>query len=217
MYRIERFSRAENQIEYAVDFPENYEEGKKYPVMFYLHGYGFAGKGISDLAQRCPLRRERVPDKYDFILVAPYCADKCWLSHFETLTAFFEHIVGQAYCDKSRVYLSGSSMGGYTAWDILLVKNELFAAAVICCGGGQYWASGIGAYNKVPLKIIHGAQDRTVLPRESEIMHQTINASGGYAELIIYDDLAHDVWTRTFSDEGLYGWLADRQRNIEGE
>ena len=100
------------------------------------------------------------------------------------------------------------------AWDILLVEKELFAAAVICCGGGQYWAAGIGAYNDIPLKIIHGEQDGTISPRESEIMYETIKANGGNAEVILYEDLAHDVWTRAFSDAGLYGWLAKQRKNI---
>lgn len=216
MYQLKKFSYLEREMEYIIDFPENYEEGKRYPVMFYIHGYGFVGKGIENLAARCPLQRERMPEKYDFIMVAPFCANKVWLSHFETLTAFIENIVGQAYCDKSRVYLSGSSMGGYTAWDLLLIKKELFAAAVICCGGGQYWAAGLGAYNGIPLKIIHGAQDRTILSRESEIMYEVIKANGGNVELVIYEDLAHDVWTRTFSDAVIYEWLADQQRSIEG-
>lgn len=214
MYISQTYSYSEEEMEYVVDFPANYEEGKKYPVIFYVHGYGFVGKGVENLAIKCPLRRECVPNEYDFILVAPYCKDKVWMSHFEILTQFIQDIVEQEYCDKSRVYLSGSSMGGYTAWDILLTMGKLFSAAVICCGGGQYWASRIGAYNGIPLKIIHGAQDNVVLPRESEIMYESIKANGGTVDLIIHKDLAHDVWTRTFGDAGLYSWLAEQRNNI---
>jgi hypothetical protein len=48
-------------------------------------------------------------------------------------------------------------------------------------------------------------------------MAKKLNERGGNAELIIYDDLqtnvAHDVWTRTFTDVKTYEWLLQHKRS----
>ncbi len=141
MLKVCDFSFGENKIQYLIDFPEKFDDAKEYPVIFYMHGHGFVWRDITYLTENCPVRRERLPQDSNYIIVAPKCDNQTWMSIFETVNAFIDYIVGQDYIDKNRVYLSGSSMGGYTSWLLLQVKKTLFAAAVICCGGGQYWAA----------------------------------------------------------------------------
>ncbi len=43
-------------------------------------------------------------------------------------------------------------------------------------------------------------------------MAEKINNAGGNCELIIHDDLGHDVWTRTFTDLNTYKWLDENHR-----
>ena len=194
-----------NIIQYLVDYPQGYNFHHQYPIIFYLHGYGFVNADLEYLSEHCPIRRERIPQNIPFVIVAPLCNETSWLFKFETVLAFFDYIVKAESCDKKRVYLCGSSMGAYSSWWFLLAKKETFAASVLCCGGGPYWAARL--YGDLPVKIVHGAKDNTVLARESEIMAQRINQAGGTAELIIYDDLAHDVWTKTFTDVNTYKWM----------
>ncbi len=207
MKQTEKFAYGDRVIEYVIDFPESFDGNRKYPVMFYIHGYGFTKRNINELSADCPLRRERLPEDLDFILVAPLCNDITWIKHFEALRRFIEYIEEKPYCNKSKVYLSGSSMGGYTSWMLLHTNSELFTAAVICCGGGQYWAAGVENAFTVPIMAVHGRQDKAVLCRESEILAEKINEHGGSCKLIIHEDLAHDVWTRTFTNPETYYWL----------
>lgn len=211
MYREEKFVYNGYTLDYLADYPENYVEGKKYPVMFYIHGYGLVGDTSERLKNVCPLRRERVPADLPFVLIAPQCREKSWLFKFETLNAFVNYVINRNFCDKSRVYLSGSSMGGYACWMLIQAEKEKYAAAVICCGGGQYWAAGIGSFSGLAIRTVHGKNDLTVLPRESEILVERINLSGGNAELVLLD-AAHDVWTPTFTDENTYRWLYSHHR-----
>ena len=197
-------------IEYIFDTPKDFDVNKKYPVIFYLHGYGFVNTDFDALIARCPLRRERIPDDLPFILVVPKCNKQSWIFNFERLCAFVNEIINLPSVDKEKVYLTGSSMGGYTCWMLLQAHKEWFTAATICCGGGQYWAGSLGAFNDVAIKAVHGALDTTVLPRESEIMAKRINQAGGNVELIIYPELAHDVWTKTFEDKKTYYWFLEQ-------
>ena len=212
MREIQSFKSATATIDYVIDYPQKFDKSKKYPILFYMHGYGYVNKDISFLAENYPVRRERHPENSEFIIVAPKCNNQTWISIFESLCSFLDSIVANDFIDKNRVYLSGSSMGGYTAWILLQVKRTFFAAAVICCGGGQYWAASSKTFNNIPIKAVHGKLDDIVLCRESEIMAEKINANGGNCELIIYDDLGHDVWTRTFSDKQTYNWFLENAR-----
>ena len=144
-----------------------------------------------------------------FVIVAPACDCRNWTVAFERLQKFIINIICSDYADKSRIYLCGSSMGGYTCWNLLIARPDLFAAAVVCCGGGMYFDA---ARIKIPVIAVHGEQDTTVLPRESVIMAEKINQSGGNAKLILHKDLSHDVWTRTFTDKETYKWLLEKHR-----
>ena len=40
--------------------------------------------------------------------------------------------------DKSKIYVTGLSMGGYGTWDIIQRRPDFFAAAMPICGGGGH-------------------------------------------------------------------------------
>jgi len=209
VYVQKEFSLNNHTIPYLIDYPDEFCPEKQYPVLFYLHGYGFVFHDIEKLKADCPVQRTRIPDDLPFILVAPKCSEISWIFHFETLCAFLDEIAALPYCDPARLYLCGTSMGAYSAWMVLMAKQKFFAASVICCGGGPYWGSQF--FKDTPLLLVHGAKDPTVLPRESEIMQEKINGYGGNVKLVIHENLAHNVWTITFTDPNTYRWLLSHQ------
>ena len=216
MQEVKQFQKNGNTVEYFIDYPEGYAPNKKYPVIIYLHGYGCVKKDMNHLRKFCPVSRDRIPQDMPFIIVAPLCDEHCWLFKFETMCAFFQTIISMEGSDAERIYLCAVSMGTYSSWYFLLAHKEWFAAAVLCCGAGPYWAGFL--YEKFPVRLIHATQDKSVCCRDSEIMAQRINDSGGNAELIIYNDLdpdvAHDVWTRTFTNPETYEWLISHINQI---
>lgn len=209
MFESRVFTQNDKELSYVIDFPKNFDEGKKYPVIFYFHGMGMVRTGIENVKKSVPVRRERMTDDMPFIIVAPYCVCYTWIECFETLTDFVNYIIGQEYVDDKRVYMTGSSMGGYTCWAMAVMYPEKFAGAVICCGGGMYFAAG---RIKFPVWAFHGKLDTTVLPRESEILVNLINASGGNAKLTLLEDHDHDVWTTAYSSHDTYYWLLSQSK-----
>lgn len=204
MFTKRVYSANDYVLNYVVDYPRNFDTNKKYPVILYLHGMGMVRMGVDYVIQKCPVRRERMPEDMDFIIVAPSCDDYMWFENFNHLVRFIKYIEDKPYVDAKRLSLTGSSMGGYTGWLLLVLHSELFYKAVICCGGSLYWA---GGNVKTPVIAVHGDEDGVVLCRESEIMVRSINESGGNAKLIIKKGFGHDVWTDTFTDEEIYRWL----------
>ena len=210
MFQKKEFKKGEYVLNYAVDYPENFDANKSYPVVFYFHGMGMVKKGVDFVIQSCPVKREHIPEDLDFIIVAPSCDDHMWFENFKNLVHFIEYIESKPYVDDTRCSITGSSMGGYTCWLLAVLHSELFSGGVICCGGGLYWA---GADIKMPVIAVHGDIDNTVLCRESDLMVKKVNELGGNAKLIIKKGYGHDVWTDTYSDPETYKWLFMNKRD----
>ena len=210
MFVTENFKTGDYSLDFAIDYPNNFDKSQKYPVIFYFHGIGGVFQGAEFVAQNCPVRRERMTDDMPFIIVAPACMDYMWFENFPSNVEFIKSIIAREYVDEKRVYLSGSSMGGYTSWMLSIMHPELFTAAAICCGGGLYWAAPRITF---PVRAYHGVLDEAVLPRESEIMVEKINAAGGRAELVLYDYAGHDAWTPTFTNIETYKWLLSHKKD----
>ena len=192
-------------MQYAVRFPENYNEGEQYPILFFLHGAGTRGNDINNILTHSFLRRpEKWPD-FKFIIVAPLCHKNTWFDHFETLERFTLFIAAQPYADKSRIYLTGNSMGGYGTWQLAMSLPEVFAAIAPLCGGGMYWNAGRLA--NVPVWAFHGARDKSVFVEESIKMVNAVNKRGGNARLTIYPENGHNCWSDTYANPALYTWF----------
>lgn len=209
MFEQATYTNGEYTLEYNIDYPKDFSPDKAYPVIFYFHGMGMVRKGVEALAQNAAVRRERIPEDIPFIIVAPSCQDFMWFENMNNVISFVEDIISLDYVDKTKVYLTGASMGGYTCWMLSVLRPKLFAAAVICCGGGTYWS----AYRiKFPVIAYHGTEDNVVLPRESEIMVQKINEHGGNARLVLCEGVDHSVWNVAFTDKEVYKWLYSQKK-----
>lgn len=201
-------------MQYAVRFPENYKEGQRYPILFFLHGAGTRGEDISNITTHSFLRRpDNWPD-FKFIIVAPFCQKNTWFDVFETLRRFAFFVADQPYTDRKRIYLTGNSMGGYGTWQLAMSLPELFAAAAPLCGGGMYWNA--ARLVNVPIWAFHGALDKSVFLEESVKMVNAVNKRGGNARLTVYPQNKHNCWTDTYSNPALYEWfLTNENQNAE--
>ena len=213
MIQKEVFTMQDYTLHFAVDYPEDFSPDKSYPVLFYLHGMGGVHQGVDYMIETCALKRayipEDIPGDVPPILVVPSCPDDMWFAHFSQLVDFIQSIIARDYVDASRIYLSGSSMGGYTCWMLSMLHTKLFAGAAICCGGGPYWAA---SWIDFPVRAYHGKLDGTVYPRESETLVAWMKNAGRQAELFLYDDVAHNVWINAYTDPETYHWLFAQKR-----
>ena len=195
-------------LQYIISYPNGYEQGKEYPVIFHTHGAGSRGTDLDKLNIAVPIYNN--PSVEDFIIVAPQCYADTWFEIFEQLIEFCEYIYEQPFTDKKRFYSSGISMGGYAAYQLMMSRSHLFTAGIVCCGGGIYWNA--ARLKDIPLRIFHGAKDGTVLPCESEHMSERINACGGSATLTIYSECAHNCWDSVYTNEENFEWLLNQRK-----
>ena len=192
-------------LKYIFYLPENFEEGKKYPLIISLHGAGSRGMDIDILKRNPCTTRIRAHQYKGYIFAAPLCHGRDWNEIMESVIDWVSELRSRPYIDTDRVYLTGVSMGGYGTWELAMLRPEWFAAIMPICGGG------IPAFTKrlinVPVRTFHGLLDDVVDPIESLEMVKALNRFGGHAELILYPDLKHSCWMTVYATEEHYDWL----------
>lgn len=194
-----------NDLQYLISYPENYKEGNKYPVIIMLHGAGSRGVGLYGLRKNDYFTITEQHSEFPFVTVAPLCNANTWFDVFETLKGLVCEVESSDYCDSSRLYAVGQSMGGYAVWQIGMSMPEYFAAIVPICGGGMYWNA--ARLKNVPVWAFHGEKDDVVKVEESIKMVDAVNANGGDARLTVYTDCKHESWVNAYSDRSLFDWL----------
>lgn len=194
-----------DEMNYILKLPKEYDENRKYPVILLLHGAGTRGTDIKQLKDQSYFEHTEKLENFGFITVAPQCSQETWFDMFETLKKFALHIFNSDFTDKERFYVTGASMGGYAAWQLIISMPQIFAAAVPICGGGMYWDA--ARLVNVPVWAFHGAKDEVVFPEESKKMVTAVNNAGGNAKLTIYPENDHNSWDDTYSNPEVYKWL----------
>ena len=192
-------------MQYLVSYPENYREGERFPTVILLHGAGSRGTDCYGIRRNDYFTITEQHEHFPFVTVAPICHGDTWFDLLETLKGFVDEIASSDFCDDSRLYAVGQSMGGYAVWQLGMSMPEYFAAIAPICGGGMYWNA--KRLRKVPVWAFHGERDEVVLAEESVKMVNAVKAAGGDARLTLYPDCGHEAWVRAYSDYSLFEWL----------
>jgi predicted peptidase len=191
-------------LNYILQLPENQKE--KFPLLVFLHGSGERGTDLEWVKNHSPFTYQHLISSPVAIL-APQCPENVW---WDT-TALYQLIleISEKYnIDKSRIYLTGLSMGGWGTWKLAEEHSELFAAiAPVCAPVDRMMLINADKLKDMPLKIYHGALDDVVLPTDSIVMYQNLKGINKTAELILFPDDNHNSWDSTYSNPKFYEWL----------
>ena len=184
----------------------DYDKGdEKWPLILFLHGAGERGDNLKLVGQHGPPKIVKQKDM-PFIIVSPQCPkDSWWPKENEVLINLLDDIVSRYNVDKSRIYLTGLSMGGYGSWSLGCDHPKRFAAIAPICGGGEPFFG--RKLKNTPVWAFHGAKDNVVALKKSEDMVKAIERAGGDVKLTVYPEAGHDSWTETYNNPELYTWF----------
>jgi len=196
-------------INYLLFLPQGYEKSKQlWPLMLFLHGAGESGTNLAKVKiHGPPMIVDSKPD-FPFILVSPQSPGRGWNS--DTLNALLDDVMHKFRVDKSRIYVTGLSMGGYGTWSLAAAYPKRFAAIVPICGGGD--PADAKKLAGLPIWVFHGAKDPVVPVQRSREMVEAIKAAGGKVKFTEYPEATHDCWTETYNNPELYKWLLAQKR-----
>ena len=200
--------------------PKDYtgKDGKRWPLMLFLHGAGERGADVQRVAIHGPPSLVKQGKEFPFIVIAPQCAEgERWQE--EALLQLLDHVVHDYAVDTNRVYLTGLSMGGFGTWKLGISHPERFAAIVPICGGGETIDVLLAAreraasLKRLPIWAFHGAKDPVVPLEESERMINALKKLGCQeAKLTVYPEAQHNSWTETYNNPEVYEWLLKHSR-----
>lgn len=197
---------------YVRYLPKDFDESKKYPLVIFLHGAGERGEDLDLAMAHGPMKYVRENGReYPFICIAPQCpSGKYWGCYTESLLAFLDYIEETLPVDKSRIYLTGLSMGGTGTWMLAMADPDRFAAIAPVCGSGIYWNA--EALKKLPILTYHGDCDDIVPITESVNMLKSVNRNGGHAEMRICYGVGHNAWDYAYPGDELYDFLLSQHK-----
>jgi predicted peptidase len=206
------------------------------PVVLALHGGGEYGRdGISQTAVGLAPAIRRHPERFQALVVFPQVPPD-GTPGFHGLgariaLAALDKTLAEYVADKSRVYLTGLSMGGNGAWSLAFHEPDRFAAALVVCGFvGEFTGrqSGIrypsvvpvadpyreiaGRLRRLPIWIFHGDADPVVSVEESRRMATALKAIGADVQYTELAGVGHDAWTAAYERADVMAWLFRQKR-----
>lgn len=208
------------EANYLLFLPKGYDANgtKEWPLMLFLHGAGERGSDVRKVAVHGPPKIVKSRTDFPFIVVSPQCpTDQVWSD--EVLLGLLDSVIAEHKVDKSRVYLTGLSMGGYGTWSLGVKHPERFAAIAPICGGGETInvllssRAKSAALKSLPIWAFHGAKDSVVKLEESQRMVAALKTAGvTNLNLTVYPEANHDSWTETYANDKLYEWFLKHSR-----
>ncbi|MEN7550717.1 PKD domain-containing protein [Rapidithrix thailandica] len=227
---------ATTNIPYLEHLPEDYQtpaaQGKKYPILFFLHGTGERGDGTDAMVDK--VAANGTPkhiqnghtmtftvngETHSFIVISP----QLLYGHGNWPSGYIDEVVqftlSKYRVDESRIYLTGLSLGGAGVWRYGAEHADVFAAIVPVCGAQSpitSYARNI-ANNELPVWTFHGEADNTIPASHSINWVNLINsqnpAPDPNAKITLYPGVGHNSWVRaqdpfhTYHSPNMYEWM----------
>jgi predicted peptidase len=121
-----------------------------------------------------------------------------------------DSLLGSLPIDRSRIYVTGFSMGGAGAWHMIAQRPRFFAAAVPVSGRGHPETA--PQTKDVPVWSFHGVQDDVEPVSSSRAMIEAIRNAGGSPRHSEYPDLGHNAFVWAYTEPALVEWLFAQKR-----
>lgn len=192
--------------------PESSKEESK-ALVVYLHGLDGCGSNLDKL-----LQIEGIPyyiqngDIYpDAVVIAPQCPSGTnWTKLSSDVMQLIEQVIETENIDRSRISLTGASLGGIGTFNIAIENPNYFSAVVPVCGSVN--AARCNVLTNVPVKIFHGTLD-TAMGFSCKTAAQIISDNGGSCELNMLQGEGHEI-RHVYVDReyDLVNWMIAQQR-----
>ena len=204
---------AERTIGYSLIVPDDFDNAKSYPMVVFLHGAGERGNGADEL---CKATAVALPKhllngalSIDAIVLCPQCpTDRVWNQFIFDLKALIDRIADEYRVIKSRISVTGLSMGGFGTWEIGMTFPSAFSAIAPICGGGMAWRT--PALNGKPVWAFHGNKDNVVNISNTIDMVTRARSAGADVKFTIFDGVDHNSWDAAYLDTRVLDWLVSQ-------
>lgn len=196
-----------------VFIPADYQPGKLYPAILFLHGLFEGGNGGTTVlsAGLGPIVA-RSAGTWPFITIFPQSSGT-WkgVEREQLALAALEEAQKHYSIDADRIILAGLSYGGLGVWEIGARNPGKFAALVPVSALGT--PDQLQVATAVPVWTFASRNDPWVRSENSVEMFQAIEANGGRVRITRFDGDDHDCWAQAVEQSELLPWMLRQRRN----
>jgi len=197
-------------LRYGLFKPAQYEPGKAYPLIVFLHG-------SNDTVSRDNFwYQDSIQSQHPCFVLTPKCEEpnqgwgNTWKNgHTEATSktlALVDSLVKRYHIDTDRLYIYGISMGGFGVFSVLAKEQGKFAAGYAVCGGSSTSAAPL--LLNTPLWIFHGSIDDIVpVTLSRDLYHEMVRLGGRYVRYTEYPGVKHNSWENVSKEQSLVQWL----------
>ncbi len=195
----------------VVTVPTNFDPVREsLPVIVFLHGSGERGTDPERVkVHGIPMLFTKDPNYHGLraITLSPQCPDTMVWPHLTfPLMQWIKAAVAELNGDRSRISITGLSMGGFGTWEMITTFPDYFSCAAPVCGGGLSWRT--AGLREKPIRVYHGLDDAAVPFTYARIMVDSARAFGATnIDFIAYDKVGHGSWFKAYGDTDLIEWL----------
>lgn len=206
-----------NGMRYGLYVPQSYTPSRKYPLILYLHG------STDTTSWDFEWYHDPIQSQDPVFVLSPKSVvpglgwGASWEVGFsadmQNTMDLLASTLRDFSIDTTRLYLTGTSMGGFGTFNVLSRRPGLFAAAYALCGGGT--TASAAQMAQTPLWIFHGGADPVVSVQYSRDIYHAIQQAGGtqvrYTE---YPGVGHNVWDYTPGQKTLQRWFLAQRKGV---
>lgn len=216
------------------------DRSTKYPVIIFLHGIGERGNGTSELykvknigipryiANGEPMRFYVKGKWHTFIVLSPQCPYKYGMWPTSYVDAMIDYAEKNLRIDKSRIYLTGLSMGGGGTWKWISASeknaNKVAAIATVCAPATLSNPCVI-AKSKLPMWAFHATNDAIVnVSVINNAINRVLNCNPAIKpKKTVWSSGGHAIWdkaydrTHTYQTPNVFEWFLGYTRGANSD
>jgi predicted peptidase len=216
-------------IRYRLMPPPRVEPGDRSPLVVVFHGAGEIGTDALSHMDRFPKSwaRPEVRQRFPAFVLAPQMPARSAIYSgpaetpgrfsrpgppLHTALALIDSLRRALPVDPARIYAVGFSMGASTTWNALVLRPDLFAAAVPLAGVPPA-PTEAGRIARTPLWVVHGTNDTAnPIGPDRAMVGRLRREPGADVRFWAVDGLGHAVPPRLLAGTEVMEWLFAHRR-----
>lgn len=217
------------EIRFRMRFPLNEMEGKKYPLIIWLHGFGEStGDNERHLAHLHHAIESFVgKNAFDFYMIAVQCPpdNTTWEKSLSTqnkgdsrltiVAEIMNQAIKQYPIDEKRIGVIGISSGASATWDFV-ERNSGRIAGMVPFSGTPKSPLKEDAFQNTSIWAFNNKGDVGASWTKTAQQIKRLNDLGGNGYVTLRDHGIHDTWTYPLRDKDVIKWVVTQSLDGDG-
>ncbi len=212
-----RYVDSENEM--CFPFRIHKSKGKNKPLFVLFHGAGALGNdNIKQLFDSIPLYKQLL--KYDCNILLPQAPFGSNMGHItiQNYIKSVKKLIDELPIDfdRNRIYIAGTSFGGFCVWHLCYLFPEYFAAAVPVMGGLCFYHDferyDAQRLTKTPLWVAHSSDDTNVRIDSDDYYVEKIKELGSDVKYTRWNKYGHSMYKKFYKKEKWAEWCMTKSK-----